>query len=77
MAWRPWYQPQLPHTTWGSLAEPQRGHTERAGTLSVHADARWLRVLLFDFFFFGTGMAVPWRVAMVSGAHTPGTNRRC
>jgi hypothetical protein len=59
MACRPWYQPQLPQTTWGNLADEQRGQTERLGAFSVHADARWLRVLAFDFFFFGTGMAVP------------------
>ena len=33
MAWRPWYQPQLPHTTWGSLTAPQRGQVLRAGCL--------------------------------------------
>jgi hypothetical protein len=59
MAWRPWYHPQFPHTTCGSLADEQRGQTEREGDLRVQAEARWLRVLAFDFFFFGTGMAVP------------------
>jgi hypothetical protein len=45
MACRPAYQPQLPHTTWGSLAEPQRGQTLRAGTSRRQAPARWLRLL--------------------------------
>ena len=58
MAWRPWYQPQLPHTTWGSLAEPQRGQTERAGTLTVQADARRLRLLALEVFFLGTATVV-------------------
>ena len=31
MAWRPWYQPQLPHTTWGTWPTPHRGHMLRAG----------------------------------------------
>ena len=30
MAWRPWYQPQLPHTTWGRFTAPQRGQVLRA-----------------------------------------------
>ena len=37
MAWRPWYQPQLPHTTWGSLVAPQRGQLLRAGASSFQA----------------------------------------
>jgi hypothetical protein len=58
MAWRPWYQPQLPHTTWGSLAAPQRGQTERAGAFTVHAEARRLRLLALEVFFLGTATAV-------------------
>jgi hypothetical protein len=58
MAWRPWYQPQLPHTTWGSLAEPQRGQRLRDGASSVHAEARRLRLLLLEVFFLGTAIVV-------------------
>jgi len=56
MTWRPRYQPQLPHTTWGRLAEPHRGQTLRAGALSVQAEARRLRVFAFEVFFLGTAM---------------------
>lgn len=59
MAMRPLYQPQEPHTRWGSLAEPQRVQVERAGADSDHAAARRLRVLALDFFFFGTAMLIP------------------
>ena len=58
MAWRSRYQPQVPQTTWGVLAAPQRGHTLREGAPSFHAAARWLRVFIFDFFFFGTAIAI-------------------
>jgi len=57
IAWRPWYQPQLPHTMWGTLAAPQRGHTLREGALSVHAEARRLRLFIFEVFFLGTAIA--------------------
>ena len=56
MAWRPAYQPQARQTTWGNLAEPQRGQRLREGTSSVQAAARRLRVLALEVFFFGTGM---------------------
>jgi hypothetical protein len=58
MAWRPWYQPQLPHTTWGSLADPQRGQRLRDGASSVQAEARRLRLLLLEVFFLGTAIVV-------------------
>jgi len=58
MAWRPWYQPQLPHTTWGSFADPQRGHRLREGASRVHAEARRLRLLLLEVFFLGTAIVV-------------------
>jgi hypothetical protein len=57
MAWRPWYQPQLPHTTWGSLAAAHLGQMLRGGASSVHADARRLRVFIFEVFFLGTAIA--------------------
>jgi hypothetical protein len=57
MAWRPWYQPQLPHTMCGTLAAPQRGQTLRDGAFNVHADARRLRLFIFEVFFFGTAIA--------------------
>ncbi len=37
---------------------PQRGQTLRAGAPSFQAPARWLRLFIFDFFFFGTATAV-------------------
>lgn len=52
------YQPQLGHTVCGNLAEPHRGQRLRAGEPSFQAPARWLRVLDFDFFFFGTATAI-------------------
>ncbi len=61
MAWRPWYQPQLPHTMWGRLVEPQRGQMLRDGALTRHADARRIRVFDFDIFFFGTGIVLASR----------------
>ena len=57
----------------GSLAEPQRGHTLRAGAPSFHAPARWLRVFILDFFFFGTAtVGLPARNGLreVSGTET-------
>ena len=56
MAWRPSYQPQLPQTTWGSLADPQRGQRLRAGASSVQAEARRLRLFALEVFFLGTAM---------------------
>src|SRR5690606_37770526 len=58
MAWRPLYQPQLPHTTWGCFAAPQRGQVLRAGVPSFQAEARRLRLFDLDIFFFGTAIAV-------------------
>ena len=58
MACRPLYQPQFPHTTWGSFADPQRGQRLRAGTSSVQAVARLLRLLALEVFFFGTAMTM-------------------
>ena len=43
MAWRLWYQPQLPHTMWGSLVAPQRGQVLRGGAERVQAEARRLQ----------------------------------
>src|SRR5690606_20762653 len=56
MAWRPPYQPQLPHTTWGCFTALQRGHRLREGTLSVQLDARRLRLLALEVFFLGTAI---------------------
>jgi hypothetical protein len=42
---------------WGTLAAPQRGQTLRGGALNVHADARRLRLFIFEVFFLGTAMA--------------------
>ncbi len=58
MAERFLYQPQDGQTVCGSLALPHRGQTLRAGALSFHAPARWLRDFDFDFFFFGTAIVV-------------------
>lgn len=56
MAWRPLYQPQLPHTRCGSLVAPHRSQVLRDGADSFQAAARRLRVFDFDFFFLGTAM---------------------
>ena len=58
MAWRPAYQPQLPHTTWGSLVALQRGQMLRGAGLSVQLEARRLRLFDLEVFFFGTAMVV-------------------
>jgi len=52
------YQPQALHTVWGNLAAPQRGQRLRDGASSLQAPARWLRVFIFDFFFFGTATSI-------------------
>ncbi len=54
MTTRSLYHPHDGHTVCGNLALPQRGHRLRAGASSFQAPARRLRVLDFDFFFFGT-----------------------
>lgn len=56
MACRPPYQPQLGHTTWGSLVSRHCGQVLRAGTDSVQALARRLRLLDFEVFFLGTAI---------------------
>jgi hypothetical protein len=53
------YQPQFPHTVWGSLALLQRGQVLADGAFNFQAAALWLRPFIFDFFFFGTGIAYP------------------
>jgi hypothetical protein len=68
MAWRPLYQPQLPHTTCGSLAVLHRGQTLRAGVPSFHAEARRLRLFDLDIFFFGTAIA---ELPGAGGRHAP------
>jgi hypothetical protein len=57
MAWRPWYQPQVGQTTWGSLAAEHRGQMLRGGAERRQAEARRLRLLALLVFFFGTAMA--------------------
>jgi hypothetical protein len=57
MAWRLWYQPQVPHTTWGTFAAEQRGQMLRAGAASFQFAARRLRDFIFEVFFFGTAIA--------------------
>jgi hypothetical protein len=52
------YQPQVGQTTWGSFTLPHRGQVLRAGASSCQAAARWLRDFDFDFFFFGTAIAL-------------------
>jgi hypothetical protein len=39
------------------LAAPHRGQTLRDGALTVQADARRLRLFIFDVFFLGTAIA--------------------
>jgi hypothetical protein len=41
----------------GNFELLQRGQTLRAGDPSFQAPAMWLRPFIFDFFFFGTGIA--------------------
>src|SRR5258706_15200944 len=41
----------------GTLAAPQRGQTLRDGASSVHAEARRLRLFIFEVFFLGTAIA--------------------
>ena len=53
---RPLYQPQLGHTTWGSLEVAHWGHTLRAGRARVQLDARRLRVLALLVLRLGTGI---------------------
>jgi hypothetical protein len=76
MAWRPWYHPQLPHTTWGNLAEPQRGQTLRAGASRRQAADRRLRLLDFEVFFFGTAIVEFLRVIGWRGS-APDARGRC
>ena len=59
MATRPSYQPHEPHTWWGRRAAPQRLQRLSDGAPRVHADARRLRLLAFEVFFFGTAMSGP------------------
>lgn len=61
-ACRPLYQPQVGHTVCGTFAALQRGQTLRAVEPSFQLLARRLRVFDFDFFFFGTAMALSLRV---------------
>ena len=56
MAWRSWYQPQVPQTTWGTLAAEQRGQMLREGAASFQLAARRLRLFILLVFFFGTAM---------------------
>lgn len=58
IATRPLYQPQVPHTVWGSLAAWQRGQVLREGADRRQLDARRMRVFDFDFFFLGTATVV-------------------
>lgn len=44
---------------WGNFADEQCGHTLRAGTESLQADARRLRLFDLLVFFFGTAMKAP------------------
>jgi hypothetical protein len=67
MAWRPWYQPQLPHTMWGNLVAPHRGQVLRGAVETVQAEARRLRLFDLEVFFLGT--------AMVLDASERGANR--
>ncbi len=56
MAWRPPYQPQFGHTTWGSLARWHCGHSLRGGGPRRHAEARRLRLFALEVFFLGTAI---------------------
>ena len=58
MAWRPPYQPQFGHTTWGSFAWVHCGHTLRGGAASFQFDARRLRLFALEVFFLGTAISI-------------------
>src|SRR5689334_6358096 len=68
MAWRPPYQPQLPPTTWGSLAALHCGQMLRAGALSVQLEARRVRDFIFEVFFLGTAIGRCLALFAVGGA---------
>jgi hypothetical protein len=70
------YQPQVGHTTWGSLAEPQRGQIERAGSDSRQALARRLRDFDLDFFFFGTAIAFDTSLESLGSLPGPAAQQR-
>ena len=56
MAWRSLYQPQEPHTLWGSLVAPQRSQTLREEGRSLQEAALRLRLLALEVFFLGTAI---------------------
>src|SRR4051794_13538833 len=56
MACLPPYQPQLPQTTWGSLAWRHWGHSLRGGAARRQLEARRLRLFAFEVFFLGTAI---------------------
>ncbi len=58
MAWRPPYQPQLLHTTWGSFAWLHCGQMLRGGVLSFQFEARRERLFILEVFFLGTAIVV-------------------
>jgi hypothetical protein len=58
MAWRPPYQPQLLHTTWGRFAWAHCGQRLRAGGFRTQFEARRLRDFILEVFFFGTAIGV-------------------
>jgi hypothetical protein len=64
---------------WGRLAAEHRGHTLRAGTLIVQAEARRLRLFALEVFFLGTAIAsLPElrRYQLEQGARPAGSRRR-
>lgn len=74
IAWRPLYQPQFGHTTWGSFARRHWGQRLCAGADSDQAEARLLLLLDFEVFFFGTAMAL--FLLAPPGAPAPGLPAR-
>ena len=50
---------------------PQRGQVLRAGAPSFQAPARWLRLFIFDFFFFGTATAVSRHLKRAAPGYRP------
>jgi hypothetical protein len=66
------YQPQVPQTVCGTLADAHRGQTERPGLRSVQADARRLRLFALEVFFLGTAISVflvSWGLGEATGRH--------
>ena len=73
MAWRPSYQPQLPHTTWGSLAGAAAGADAAGGALEAPGAGPAAAALGLGGLLLGDGHRSSWSVSRVP----PRWVRRC